>query len=263
MAIIAVLGPQGTFTEIAADKVFKGAEKEYCETVRGVFDSVASGADFGVVPVENSLEGSVSATMDCLMDYDLNIYGEAVLDINLCLMAPEDTKTEDLKTVKSHPHALAQCREFIGRVIPGAIIIEAASTASAMKDAAAKKDSMAIGQKDAAKIYGLKILKENLQDSPSQTRFIVISKKRNSGNKTSIIFAVSDKPGALYEVLGEFAKAGINLKKIESRPSRRKLGEYVFFVDFEGSLEDRNVKKVLESIKKNTTFVKKLGSYPV
>lgn len=259
---VAVLGPEGTFTEIAAKKIFKEADFEYCASVEDVFDSVKSGTEFGVVAIENSLEGSVNATMDCLTEYDVKIFKEIILDINLCLAAMPGTK--NIKTILSHPHAFAQCRKFLKKNFPNARLWNYDSTAAAMQEIRnlfGLKNSAAIGPEETAELHGLRILNRNIQDSKSQTRFIVISKKYGFGNKTSIIFALKDIPGALYSVLKEFAVKKINLKKIESRPSKRKLGEYLFFVDFEGNLDNKKVRNVLERIRSKTTFLKVLGSY--
>lgn len=289
---VAVLGPEGTFTDIAAKKIFNDVDFRYHDTVEDVFDSVKSGTDFGVVAIENSIEGSVNVTMDCLTEYDVKIFREVILDINLCLVALSGTK--NIKVILSHPHALAQCRKFLKKNFPTARLQSCDSTAAAMKELIIRfsrgksklrnsireqssrsfdnfvvesknfglKSSAAIGPEETAELYGLRILHRDIQDSKSQTRFIVISKKSSaSGNKTSIIFAVKDTPGALYSVLKKFAIKKINLKKIESRPSKRKLGEYLFFVDFEGNLNDKKVRDVLERIRSNTTFTKILGSY--
>ncbi len=256
---VAILGPKGTFTEIAAKKVFRDASFKYCDTIDSVFNLVESGADFGVVPMENSLEGGLDVTMDCLVNYDLKICGEIILDINLCLVG--EIEKEKIKVIISHPHALAQCRRFLMDNFPGAKLARSESTASAMKEIKGMKNAVAIGARNSAYIYGLNVIVEDIGDRPSQTRFIVISKNEGKGNKTSIIFAVHDTPGALSDVLKEFAKREINLKKIESRPSKRKLGEYLFFIDFEGNLSDEITKETIDSIKPKTTFLKILGSY--
>jgi len=258
---VAVLGPEGTFTEIAARRIFKDVEFLYCDTVDEVFDSVSSVVEFGVVAIENSLEGSVNTTMDCLVDHDLKICGEVVLDINLCLVVVPGTEKKGIDTIISHPHALAQCRKFLSENFPDSRLQRHESTAAAMEELKRLKGSAAIGPKEAVETYGLKLLFENIQDAKSQTRFIVISKEGGTGRKTSIIFALKDEPGALYKALKEFAERDINLTKIESRPSKRKLGEYLFFVDFEGSLEDEKVENALTSIKEKTAFLKILGSY--
>ncbi|MEA3254775.1 MAG: prephenate dehydratase [Candidatus Altiarchaeota archaeon] len=260
---VAVLGPKGTFTEIAARRVFSSIEVIYCDSVSDVFDAVDNGIEFGVVAIENSLEGSVNTTMDCLIEYNMKIHGEVILDINLCLLAPSETRKEDIKVLISHPHALAQCKKFLRRNYPDARLQRHESTAAAMKELSelSSGEYAAIGPKEAADLYNLEILSTNIEDAPSQTRFIVISRKESGGDKTSIIFALKDEPGSLYHILGDFAERNINLTKIESRPSRRKLGEYFFFVDLKGSLSDERVKDALDAIKEKTTFLKILGSY--
>lgn len=258
---VAVLGPEGTFTEIAAKRVFKDAKFIYCDTVDAVFEAVKKGTEYGVAAIENSLEGSVNTTMDCLIEYDVKIFKEIILDISLCLAAPPNTRREEIKTIVSHPHALAQCRRFISEKFPGVRLQRHESTTAAMKEARNLPACAAIGPKESAELYGLRILEEDIQDFRSQTRFIVVSQKEGSGKKTSIIFTVKDEPGALYKVLKEFADRNINLTKIESRPSKRKLGEYLFFVDFEGDLRDKKTADVLASLRNKTSYLKILGSY--
>jgi len=258
---VAVLGPSGTFTEIAAKKLYPGAGFVYCDTVNEVFKNVGDDVtEYGVAAIENSLEGSVGKTLNCLMEYDLSVVGEIVLDINLCLMKP--TGTEKIDKIISHPHALAQCRRFLTENHPNTVQVSETSTAAAMEKLSDYENAAAVGFKDAAETYGLKVAVENIQDDVSQTRFIAISKKPSYGEKTSIIFSLPDKPGALYDILKVFAEQGINLTKIESRPSRKKLGEYVFYVDFEGGgLDSRGVDELVDSVEKKTTFLKNLGSY--
>ncbi|HIE34118.1 MAG TPA: prephenate dehydratase [Candidatus Altiarchaeales archaeon] len=262
--MIAVLGPRGTFTEIAARRVFRNSDFIYCDTVNEVFESVLKNTDFGVVAIENSLEGSINTTMDCLMEYDVKIVREIIIDINLCLISSSETSENEITGIISHPHALAQARKFLRKEFPDTKLQRHESTAAAIRELKNLRDYAAIGPKETAIEYGLKILREHIEDAKSQTRFIVISKKENSegkANKTSIIFALKDRPGALYHFLGEFAKRDINLTKIESRPSKRKLGEYLFFIDFEGNLANRIVRDVIDSIQDKTTFLKILGSY--
>lgn len=258
---VSVLGPAGTFTEQAAKKIFTDAKVSYCEGVSEVFEKVEAGeTEHGVVAIENSLEGSVGKTMEALMEYDVYIIGELTLDINLCIMT--QGPVDDIKVILSHPHALAQCTDYLKKNYPDARQISAKSTAAALKELGAYDNAAAIGFAEASQTYGLDIVAENIQDDFSQTRFIVISKHKNSGDKTSIIFAVKDEPGALYAILSTFADKDINLTKIESRPSKRKLGEYLFFMDFENKgLREQEVLDVIESVKPKTTFLKLLGSY--
>ncbi len=261
---VAVLGPKGTFTEIAAKKMFGDAELVYCKTIQDVFESVDNNkTEYGVVAIENSLEGSVGPNMDCLLNYDVSITKDMSRDIEQSLLVLKGVKKKDIKIIESHPHALGQCRQYLKKEFPNVTTITCASTASAMDDVLKHKDRAAIGFADAAKTRGLKILARNIQDFPSQTRFIAISKKKSGkGNKTSVIFALKDRPGALHDILGIFDENKINLTKIESRPSKRKLGEYIFFVDFESKdMNEKEIGKTIEKIKSKTTFLKNLGSY--
>jgi prephenate dehydratase len=267
---IAVLGPKGTFTDEAAESYFKKGRVLYSPSISGVFEAVSSGAvDYGVVPIENSSEGSVSETVECLLKYDLNIYAEIYYQIQHVL-AGTGTLSQ-VKKIRSHPQAIRQCmnrlnlRGGMPKIITRLANGQDYSTAGAMASVARSKDPSvaAIGSKKAAERYGLRILIDNLADmADNETRFFVLSKKASpQGKKTSIITAVKNESGALYRLLEAFAKEDINLTKIESRPSRRKKWEYMFLIDFEGSFEDLKIKKVLEYVEKNGTFYKLLGSY--
>jgi len=261
---IAVLGPKGTFTGEAAKRMFPGRELDHCDTVEEVFEAVDKGTEYGVVAVENSLEGAVNTTMDCLMEHDVSISREVVLDIRLSLMAPCGAKKEEIKTILSHSHSFGQCRKYLKKNHPKAALKRYDSNTAAIKELGELKPKgfAAIGPGAAAELYGLEILSSGIEDAPSQTRFIAISKKIcTAGKKTSIIFALKDRPGALYHALKDYADNGINLTRIESRPAKKKLGEYSFFVDFEGSLNEPNVKKALLCLKEKTIFLKTLGSY--
>jgi prephenate dehydratase len=259
---VAALGPSGTFTEAAAKKLFPKAEIEYRDDVEDVFRYVSEGSGFGVAAVENSLEGSVGKTLESLMKYDLYIMGEVTLDIKLHLMAGKGVQPEKIKTIISHPHVFGQCKQYLQRNYPQAKLIGSTSTAEAIKEVSARKDAAAIGFKDTGLAYGLQILAENIQDNDSQTKFIALSKTESDGPKTSLIFATNDEPGALYGILKLFADGGINLTKIESRPSRRKLGEYVYYLDYVSRGMSRKDRQQLhERIGEKTTLLKNLGSY--
>jgi prephenate dehydratase len=260
---VAVLGPKGTFTEEAAKKMFPGMGLEHCDTVEEVFDAVDNGVEYGVAAAENSLEGSVNTTMDCLLDYDVRICKEYVMDIRMCMIVLPGKKKEEIKTILSHSHSFGQCRKFLKKNYPKAALKRYDSNTAAIKELADLRPTgvAAIGPEAAAELYGLEILRKGVEDAPSQTRFIAISKKGCTGKKSSIIFALKDRPGALYSALKDYADNGINLTRIESRPAKKKLGEYNFFIDFEGSLADEKVKKALSSLKEKTTFLKILGSY--
>ncbi|MFZ2455658.1 MAG: prephenate dehydratase [Candidatus Altiarchaeia archaeon] len=261
---VAVLGPKGTFTEEAAKKLFPGRELDHCNTVEEVFEAVDNGTEYGVVAVENSLEGAVNTSMDCLLEHDVGISKEAVLDIHMCLMAPPGTKKEEIKTILSHSHSFGQCRKYLKKNYPKAALKRYDSNTAAIKELGELKPKgvAAIGPGAAAELYGLEILAGGIEDAPSQTRFIAITKKiSTAGKKSSVIFALKDRPGALYHALKDYADNGINLTRIESRPAKKKLGEYSFFIDFEGSLDEDKVKNALKSLKEKTIFLKVLGSY--
>ncbi len=259
---VAVLGPAGTFSEQAAERMYPGAELEYLDSVEAVFRRVDGGGGLGVVAMENSLEGSVGMTMESLLKYDLKITKETTLDIVLSLMAAPGVKPGDVKLVMSHPHALAQCRDYLAKNYPGARLQGSASTTEAMTEAAKRGDAAAVGLKEAGLRYGLAELAEGVQDQESQTRFIALSKKPGEGTKTSILFASKDEPGALYSILRVFADANVNLTKIESRPSRRKLGEYWFYVDYENrGMFYRDRELLHMRIRERSTMFKDLGSY--
>ncbi|MFH1055086.1 MAG: prephenate dehydratase [Candidatus Altiarchaeota archaeon] len=259
---VAVLGPKGTFTETAALKLYPEAKIEYANDVDSVFRFVDSGGGKGVVAIENSLEGSVGYNMECLMRYDVKITAEVVLDIVLCLIAKNRVRNEEIKVIFSHPHALGQCRRYLDKNYPNAIREARASTAEAILEASKRDDATAIGFKDTGLTYGLRIVAEGIQDEQSQTRFIALSRQASYGPKTSIIFATKNEPGALHSILGIFAEKNINLTNIESRPSRRKLGEYVFYVDFENNNMSADEMDALHrKIREKTTYLKNLGSY--
>ena len=262
---ISFLGPKGTFTHEAANMV--GDELiPYC-TIPAVLESVVNGESaFGVVPIENSIEGPVGITLDSLAHkYDLKIFNELIIPINQNLIVNPGTSMDDIEDVYSHAQAISQCREFISRhrIQPH----YAVSTANAAKSIIGDRTKAAIGNVKAAELYGLEILEANIQDTDNnETRFIVVSKDYHepTGNdKTSIIFSIyEDKPGGLYNVLGFFQRQNINLTKIESRPSKKGLGKYLFFVDFYGHLDDGVVRDILADMEENTYFLKVLGSYP-
>lgn len=221
---------------------------------------------YGIVPIENSIEGPVGITLDSLAHkFDLKIFKEIIIPINQNLIVNPGTKMEDIEDVYSHSQAIAQCQEFISqnKIQPHYAI----STANAAKNIVGDKSKAAIGNSKAAELYHLEILKPNIQDTDNnETRFVVLSKEDHepTGNdKTSIIFSIyEDKPGGLYDILGIFQKYDINLTKIESRPSKKGLGKYLFFVDFDGHIDEGIVQNIIYEIDKKTYFLKVLGSYP-
>ena len=238
----------------------------YC-TIPAVMESVVNDeCSFGIVPIENSIEGPVGITLDSLAHkYDLKIYSEIIIPINQNLIANPGCRIEDIKEVYSHGQALAQCRDFLN-----ALDVRqhyAVSTARAAKDIIGDKSKAAIGNRKIVELYDLEILEADIQDADNnETRFVVLSKDNHEPtghDKTSIIFSIyEDKPGQLYKILGIFEKDNINLTKIESRPSKKGLGKYLFFVDFNGHIEDEIIRNIIKQIDENTYFLKVLGSYP-
>lgn len=262
---IAYWGPEGTFTHLSAVKKFGSGHRFVpMKSIKNVFETIARGhADFGVVPIENSTEGVVNYTLDMFIDFDLKIWAEIKEEIHQHLLSKFEKA--DIERIYSHPQAIAQTREWIENNLSEVQVVEVATTARAAKLASEEEGAAAIGSELAAKIYGLDIVERNIEDNPYNiTRFLVISremKKKSARNKTSIMFLIKDRVGALYEILKVFAEQQINLTKIESRPSKIKPWEYYFFVDFVGHYEERNVKKALAELKENCLLLKILGSY--
>ncbi len=257
-----VLGPQGTFSEIAAKKLFNGSDLIYARTIRDVFEHVSSEGGYGVVPFENSLEGSVNQTLDSLIEYSFNIVSETSFDIHLCLAA----KKPEIKfpgAILSHPHALAQCRRYLEDKFPGVSLTNTQSTVSALCMARDNPNLLAVGPCESARSQGLFILDEDIEDYPSRTRFIAVSKDASIGKKSSVLFALPNEPGALYLVLEIFYVNGINLTKIESRPSKRGLGDYIFFADLENPPVESTLENAFSSLRERTTYFRFLGSYAV
>ncbi len=265
---VAFQGERGAYSESAVYTFF-GDETEVrpCRDLTEVFESVGKEeVPVGVVPIENSLEGSVNQTYDLFLTHNLKVSGEVIIKISHCLIANPSTSLEAVKTVYSHPQALAQCRSFLERL--GSDLIPTYDTAGSVKMLKEKglKNAAAVASKKAAEIYGMKILAKEIEDIPTNyTRFFVISKNdshKTGKDKTSIIFAATHTPGALYQALGEFAKRNINLTKIESRPTKQKAWEYNFYLDFEGHRTEENCADALKALEKSGAFIKILGSYP-
>jgi chorismate mutase/prephenate dehydratase len=265
---VAFQGERGAYSESAVYTFF-GDETEVkpCRDLTEVFESVdKQEVPVGVVPVENSLEGSVNQAYDLFLTHNLKVSGEVIIRISHCLIANPSTSLEAVKTVYSHPQALAQCRSFLERL--GSELIPTYDTAGSVKMLKEKglKDAAAVASEKAAEIYGMKILAREIEDTPTNyTRFFVISKEdaaMTGKDKTSIIFAAKHTPGALYHALEEFEKRNINLTKIESRPTRQKPWEYNFYLDFEGHRTEENCAEALKALEKKAAFLKILGSYP-
>ena len=273
MKVISYLGPRGTFTEEALFSFYKNAgeiKTQPLATISEVIKSVDKGdANEGLIPIENSLEGSVNLTQDLLtFESEAKIIREIVIPVRHNLIAKKDIDLSKIKKIVSHPHASAQCRIFLNNKLPGVEIIAANSTAEAVKKIAdLNEDTAAIGTKIAAELYGLSIIEKDIEDSrDNKTRFIFIGNyipQKSGHDKTSIVcFLKKDKPGSLYKILKEFADRDINLTKIESRPARKNIGDYVFMIDLEGHQYEEKIFEVIESLRRNVYMIKILGSYP-
>ncbi len=265
---VGTIGPEGTFSDMAAKKYLRGrGTVVYFSSIPLIFEALKKKAvGEAVVPVENSLEGTVGATIDNLFKHDFMIRDELVLDIHHSVAALRGAKR--IKRVVSNPQALAQCDVFLRKKFPGADFVPAASTVGAMRELVKKKDleTAVVGPEEAARRLGLKVIASRVEDVPgNKTRFFVIGKKDSPAArkaKTSIIiYRTVDRPGLLYDLLGEFAKRKINLTKIESRPSRKRLGEYIFVIDLEGSRKSKGVREAFRGLERFGA-VKILGSYP-
>lgn len=267
---LAYLGPPGTYSEEAAMLYDPDAEYIAAATMPGVVQSIHDGeADEGIVPVENSLEGAVTFTADLLIqETTLKIKSELVLPIHHCLLAKPDGSDEDVEVIYSHPQSLGQCREYLLRRFPNASTIPSASNSAAVSDMLnSERRALAIAGKRAARMFSAQILEERIEDNASNaTRFIVLASEDGAPtgeDKTSMCFNFdADKPGSLVSVLQEFSERGINLSKIESRPTRRSLGRYFFLVDVDGHKADDSVRDALEAIAEKVSMLKVLGSYP-
>ncbi|MFQ6122413.1 MAG: prephenate dehydratase [Dehalococcoidales bacterium] len=264
---VAFQGEIGAYSEEAAFQFFGSSiQIKPCESLEEVFKVVEEGVQFGVVPVENSLEGSISRVYDLLLDSSLRVCGEIELRVIHCLIASAGAGLDTIKKVYSHPQALAQCRNFLKHL--DCELIPTYDTAGSVKMIKKSRlpDSAAIASARAAEIYGMKIIRQEIEDNPNNfTRFFILSKEDSpplGNDKTSIVFSTKDRPGALYESLREFAIRNINLTKLESRPTRQKPWQYNFYLDFEGHREDKLAREALESLERTSIFVKILGSYP-
>jgi len=265
---VAYLGPPATFTHLAAlGKFGESAHYVPVSGIKEVFDEVERGrALYGVVPIENSTEGVVNYTLDMFIDSNLLIYGEVMQEVSHHLMSKSNT-ISDIKKVYSHPHALAQCRNWLETHLPHVPVAETPSTSRAAERCVEEPAAAAIASQLAADMYGLQILKTRIEDNINNfTRFLVLCKHISDPtgkDKTSIMLSVKDKAGALYDLLRPFASNGINMTKIESRPSRRKAWEYIFFVDVEGHMSEDRIRRTIDEIKPRCLFLKILGSYPM
>ncbi len=263
---IAYLGPQATFTHLAALSKF-GSSVSYspATSIHQVFQEVEQKhCDYGVIPVENSIEGAVSHSLDMFIDSEVKICSEILFEISHNLMSNSEKK--NIRRVYSNPQVFGQCRTWLETHLPGVDLIDTASTTAAAQRAQKEDGAAAIASKLAATLYNLPILAANIQDfAQNVTRFIVIGRqipKPTGTDKTSILVSIKDKVGALYEMLTPIRKHKVNMSKIESRPSKKKAWDYYFFIDFEGHVEKPKVKRMLEEMEGKVKFLKVLGSYP-
>ncbi len=268
---LAYLGPPGTYSEEAA-KLYDGdADLVAQASLPAVVGCVDAGdADEGIVPIENSLEGAVTFTVDLLIhESDLQIKGELVLPIHHCLLSKPGANVADAQVIYSHPQSLAQCREYLHRRFPNVKPMPSLSNSTAVVNMLASElPSLAIAGRQAAENYGVDVVDEDVEDNHSNaTRFVVLTAQAGSDptgwDKTSLCFSFdTDRPGSLVGVLQEFSSRGINLNKIESRPTKKSLGKYVFLVDIDGHRADTDVRDALESLGRHVSTLKVLGSYP-
>jgi chorismate mutase/prephenate dehydratase len=265
---VAYLGPEGTFSQAAALKHFGNAViSTPMAAIDEVFREVVAGAvNFGVVPVENSTEGAVNHTLDSFLEHDIVICGEVELRIHHHLLVGETTKTERITRIYSHAQSLAQCRKWLDAHYPNVERVAVSSNAEAAKRVKSEWNSAAIAGDMAAQLYGLTKLAEKIEDRPdNSTRFLIIGSQAvppTGDDKTSIIVSTNNRPGALHQLLSPFTDNGVDLSRIETRPSRSGKWTYVFFIDFVGHHQDPLIKDVLEKLGQNTVALKVLGSYP-
>ena len=265
---VAYLGPEGTFSQAAAMKHFGHSVISVpMAAIDEVFREVAAGAvNFGVVPVENSTEGAINHTLDSFLEHDMVICGEVELRIHHHLLVGDTTKTDKITRIYSHAQSLAQCRKWLDAHYPNVERVAVSSNAEAAKRVKSEWNSAAIAGDMAASLYGLTKLQEKIEDRPdNSTRFLIIGSQEvppTGDDKTSVIVSMRNKPGALHELLVPFHTNGIDLTRIETRPSRSGKWTYVFFIDFVGHHQDPLIKDVLEKINSEAVALKVLGSYP-
>ncbi len=268
---VAFLGPEGTYTHHAVRRHFGASAPALpCGSIAAVFTEVERGAaEFGVVPVENSSEGVVFHTLDSFVESTLEIHGEIALSVDHCLVARTGTVETAIERVYSHPQALGQCRDWLARNLARAQLVECSSTAEAARRAAEDPSGAAIASELAARLSGLAVVRQSLQDAAHNvTRFLVIGRGESpwrepgeeGADRTTVLLVLGDRPGDLFEALRPLSEGGINLTKIESRPSRRRPWEYVFFLDLEGHRADPRIAEALTKLAEGRT-VRVLGSY--
>ncbi len=265
---VAYLGPQGTFSEAAVFQRFGHASEGVpADSIDGVFMAVESGtANYGLVPVENSTEGAVGRTLDLLLNSNLRICGEVMLQVHQCVLSNEN-ELSMIRKVYSHPQSFGQCQGWLNAHLPHAERITASSNADAARLAAEESFAAAVAGEQAAQHFKLKVLAKNIEDDArNTTRFLVIGKQEvapSGRDKTSLAMSAVNRPGAMHDLLAPFANNGVSMTKLESRPSRTGLWEYVFYVDIEGHQADARIATAVAQLTQIAAFVKVLGSYPV
>ena len=266
---VAYLGPEGTFTEAAMLKRFGSAVQGLsCISIEQVFGFVENGiAQYGVVPVENSTEGAIGITLDLLLQGKVKVCGEVMLAIHQCLLARYHLPLDEIRTVYSHPQSLAQCRDWLNTHLAKTARIPVASNAEAARLASEDMQSAAIAGMQAAEHFKLAMLEQNIEDDArNTTRFLVIGNQDvapSGKDKTSLVMSAANRPGAVHDLLSPLARHGVSMTKLESRPSRSGLWEYVFYMDIEGHQADAKVAAALAELRRIAAFVKILGSYPL
>jgi chorismate mutase/prephenate dehydratase len=263
---VAFMGPRGTFSDLAVQAAFPNHPTLEASTIPAVIDCVERrAAEYGVVPIENSTEGGVSATLAALLESSLMIRGELVISVSLCLAA-RHFDTARIRRVVSHPQPLGQCRRWLARELPNAELVSMSSTTAAAREAARDDATAAVTSRLGAELYQLVLIAENIQDHPDNaTRFVIVAHTdapRTGKDKTSVVFSTAHERGALRRALAVFDDEGINLTRIESRPAPGRRWEYVFFSDFEGHREDPPVERALLRLTLACGTVRVLGSYP-
>ena len=265
---VAYLGPRGTFSQEAAINRFGSNCTLYeCYSIDEVFLAVEKNkVSYGLVPVENSTEGAVNNTQDCLIESTSNIVGEVILPVVHCLLVSPNVSVSAIEKIASHKQSLAQCRNWIRKNYPAVQLIECSSNAQAAKLATESPDMAAIAGALAAKEYGLEVMQQGIQDRQhNSTRFLVLANQSTSSSgkdKTSILVYTENKPGALFRILEPFENLQISLTKIETRPAKIEAWAYVFFIDFEGHVQDETIVALFKRLKSCSAEIKVLGSYP-
>lgn len=265
---VAFQGEPGAYSQRAVRALFEDAAPIPMHSLRKVFEAVEIGAvDFGVVPLENSHAGSINESYDLLVRHGLQIVAETIVRISHCLLAPKGTAIEDVRVVYSHSQALDQCEEFLDPLGVKCVAVHDTAGAARIVAESGEEGAAAIAATEAADLYGLEVLAPDIEDrADNSTKFVAVCRggatRFGPPEKTSIVFAVADVPGALYKCLREFADRQVNLSKIESRPSRAKAWQYYFYLDFDVPARDPSAQEAMSSLSAHTAFLRLLGSYP-